>query len=57
MILSLILRIQRLKIHERVDDVLVSMLNLESHCSNSTASLVRFNDGLRNIALAVLNGS
>ena len=40
-ILSLILRIQRLKIYVEVYDILVLILNLETHCSNSAALLIK----------------
>ena len=39
--LSLVLRIQRLKIYFEVYGVLVSILNLETRCSNSAESLVQ----------------
>ena len=40
-ILSLILRIQRLKIYVGIYDVLASFLNLETRCSSSAALLVQ----------------
>ena len=39
--LSLILRIEILRVYVGVYDVLVSILNLETRCSNSAASLVQ----------------
>ena len=41
MILSLNLKIQRVKIKIGVYDVFVSILNLENRCSNSATSLVQ----------------
>ena len=52
LILSLIARIQRLKIHVGVYDVLESILNLEMRSSNS--ALWWFNDRFRHAALLML---